>query len=322
MKKHKSRKATSNPAWTTAGAVVLGFLFLLMFIGFSGQSQAETVKGSEVLARWGNHVITQADLDFRIKSLPFNAQMQLGSPEAKREFLESLVQLQMIGAEARKDKLEQSKKVKVAVEDMTNSILVQEYMTKKLSKVKKPGDKEVEAYYKQNQNEFKVPAMVKAQHILIKADSEAKPEEVAAAQAKAENILKEVAAGEDFTKLVEKYSEDQGSKARGGDLGQFSKDQMVPEFSDVVFNMKKGEVSKVVKTPLGFHIIKVNETTPARVLELAEASDTIGAKLYKEKQEKLVMKELDRIKKKYKVKISMPESADEKVPVQDNGKKE
>ncbi len=306
----------THPAWTVAGAAIVGILFLAVLVGFSGPCQAGQEK-SRVLARWGKYVITQADLDSSIESLPADAQMQLASPQAKREFLENLVQLRIVGAEARAQKIDKEKKMTAAVRDLVDSRLAQEYITRKLAALKQPGEKEIEAFYKANQEKFQVPAMVKAQHILIKAGPDAKPEQVAAAQAKAESVLKEAQAGGDFAKLAEKYSEDEMSKSRGGDLGSFSKDQMIPEFSEAAFNLKKGEVSKVVKTGYGFHIIRVNEIQPARVMELKEASGPIAANLYKQEQEKLVMGELDRLKKKYKVKITMPAPAEEKAPVQD-----
>ena len=293
--------------WTSSGsAMLLGVLFFTLVMGFSSQCQAGQAKGSEVVARWGNHVITQADLDASIKALPANVQQKLESPQIRQEFLENLVQIRICAAEARLEKLDRDKRVKRTIQDLTDSVLLQEYLTKKIAALKKPSDKEIEAYYQANKAEFAVPAMVQAQHILIKVEKDAKPEAVAAAQAKAEGILKEAAAGEDFTKLVEKYSEDEGSKANGGDLGKFSKDQMVPEFAEAAFSLKKGEVSKVVKTGFGLHIIKVNETEPSRQMELKEVSESIAGKLYNQNREKLVLGELERLKKKYKVSMTMP----------------
>jgi peptidyl-prolyl cis-trans isomerase D len=98
------------------------------------------------------------------------------------------------------------------------------------------------------------PEMVSASHILFKVDDPAKEAEV---RAKAEPVLKRAKAGEDFAALAQKYSEDTISAKNGGDLGSFARDQMVKEFADVAFALKPGEVSDLVRSQYGFHIIKV-----------------------------------------------------------------
>ena len=290
------------------GPAGYGLLFGLCLILLTGPFGPCLAKGDgNVIAVWGKHKITDRELEARIASLPPETRQQLSSPEMVREFLESLVQVQIAAAEARSQKLDKDKAVAMRLRDMADSVLVQEYLTRKINAMKGPTDKDVEAYFKSHASEFVVPDLAKAQHILLRVDPKAQSEQWKAAEAKAEGILKELAAGADFGKLAEKYSEDPGSKAQGGDLGLFHRKQMVPEFSEAAFKLKKGEVSKPVKTAFGLHIIKLNDQIPGRPMELTEARDSIYVKLEGERKERLIKDELDRLRKKYRVRIMLPE---------------
>ncbi|MGC2495397.1 SurA N-terminal domain-containing protein [Candidatus Binatus sp.] len=154
-----------------------------------------------------------------------------------------------------------------------------------------PPDSEIEDYYKRNADaRFKHPEEVHARHILIAVPAGASDKEKAAAKAKAEDVLKQAQAkGADFAKLAAKYSDDTSNKLEGGDLGTFGRGQMVKPFEDAVFAMKPGQIS-MVETHFGFHIVKVEASTPAHTDTLAEAKPKIieemrtqaGAKLGRE----------------------------------------
>ncbi|MFZ2064249.1 MAG: SurA N-terminal domain-containing protein [Candidatus Binatus sp.] len=154
-----------------------------------------------------------------------------------------------------------------------------------------PPDSEIEDYYKRNAvARFKHPEEVHARHILIAVPAGASDKEKAAAKAKAEDVLKQAQAkGADFAKLAAKYSDDTSNKLEGGDLGTFGRGQMVKPFEDAVFAMKPGQIS-MVETHFGFHIVKVEASTPAHTDTLAEAKPKIieemrtqaGAKLGRE----------------------------------------
>ncbi|MFZ0681109.1 peptidylprolyl isomerase [Candidatus Binatus sp.] len=154
-----------------------------------------------------------------------------------------------------------------------------------------PPDSEIEDYYKRNADaRFKHPEEVHARHILISVPAGASDKEKAAAKAKAEDVLKQAQAkGADFAKLAAKYSDDTSNKLQGGDLGTFGRGQMVKPFEDAVFAMKPGQIS-IVETHFGFHIVKVEASTPVHTDTLAEAKPKIieemrtqaGAKLGRE----------------------------------------
>ncbi len=139
-----------------------------------------------------------------------------------------------------------------------------------------PTPAEIEQHYNQNIDQFSTPEQVHALHILLKTDGK----DDTAVKAKAEDILKQAKApGADFGELAKKYSEDEGSKTRGGDLNFFGKGQMVPEFEKVAFELQPGQIGDLVKSQFGYHIIKVLEKKPATVKPLAEVKDQISEQL-------------------------------------------
>ena len=114
-------------------------------------------------------------------------------------------------------------------------------------------DADIEALYKQNLSQYQTPEEVQASHILFKTEGKTEADVKAAA----EEVLKRAKAGEDFAALAKQYSEDESNNAKGGDLEYFPRGAMVPEFEQAAFAMKPGEMSDLVKTSFGFHIIKV-----------------------------------------------------------------
>ena len=123
----------------------------------------------------------------------------------------------------------------------------------------KPTD--ISGFYEKNPDKFQQPEAVHASHVLITVPEGAAPAARAAARAKAENVLKQARAGVDFAKLARTYSDD-ASKGRGGDLGFFPKGQMVPAFEAAAFALAPNQVSDLVESPFGFHVIKVIEKRP------------------------------------------------------------
>ncbi|MGC2245980.1 MAG: peptidyl-prolyl cis-trans isomerase [Terriglobales bacterium] len=147
---------------------------------------------------------------------------------------------------------------------------------------------DLQSYYDQHRDEYRVPEQVKVRHILIKTplpEPGQKEDEkaVAAARAKAEDILKQVKAGGDFAKLAEKYSEDPGSAKEGGELGWIGRGRTVPEFEKVAFALPKGEISGLVKSSYGFHIIQVEDKQDAHLKSFAEVKNEITEKVKQQK---------------------------------------
>ena len=127
-----------------------------------------------------------------------------------------------------------------------------------------PGD--VERAYNDNIEQYTTPEQVRASHILLKTEGK----DDAAVKKQAEDILKQAKAGADFGELAKKYSEDEGSAKNGGDLDYFTRGKMVPEFDAVAFTLQPGQISDLVKSQFGYHIIKVTDKKPGTQRTLAE----------------------------------------------------
>ncbi|MGB6944382.1 MAG: peptidyl-prolyl cis-trans isomerase [Bryobacteraceae bacterium] len=139
-------------------------------------------------------------------------------------------------------------------------------------------DAQVQAYYDAHKDEYRTQERVRARHILLSTANKSK-DEVAKIQAQAEALDKQIKAGGDFAELAKKYSQDPGSAQKGGDLGWVSRGQMVKNFEDAVFSLKPNEISNVVTTEYGFHIIQVLEKQPAHLQTLDEVKPAIVATL-------------------------------------------
>jgi peptidyl-prolyl cis-trans isomerase D len=139
-------------------------------------------------------------------------------------------------------------------------------------------DQEIEQYYKLNPDKFSTPELRQARHILIRSDAKESAELQAAKRKKLEALLALAKAGKDFSQLAREYSEDASGK-NGGDLGFFSKGQMVQPFAEAAFSLKEGEVSPIVQTEFGLHLIKLEKIKPAQVTTLAAARGQITTEL-------------------------------------------
>lgn len=148
-------------------------------------------------------------------------------------------------------------------------------------------DDELERYYRRNLDLFEIKEEVKASHILLKLAEDADQATIDKRRALAEELLKQLKDGADFAKLAKAHSDDTSNAAAGGDIGTFGRGVMVREFEDAVFALRPGQLSDVVRTPFGFHIIKVDEHTDAGVKPLVDAIDEVKAGLKVEKARQL-----------------------------------
>lgn len=144
-------------------------------------------------------------------------------------------------------------------------------------------DDDIKSYYEQNKKRFTVEEQRRASHILIKTDKNASAADKAAAKAKAEKLLTQVRKNpSEFAKLAKENSQDPGSAERGGDLDFFSKGMMAKPFEDTVFKMKQGDISDVVESDFGYHIIQLTGIKPATVRSLDEVRGEIATEIKKQ----------------------------------------
>jgi peptidyl-prolyl cis-trans isomerase C len=170
-------------------------------------------------------------------------------------------------------------------------------------------DEEAQAFYKENPDQFQQPEQVRASHILVKVEKDAKEDAVKTKQAEAAKILERVKKGEEFDKLASELSEDPSAKDNKGDLDFFAREQMVPEFSEAAFKMKKGEISTApVRSDFGFHIIKVTDRKDGGNVPFEQAKEQLVSFLEGRKKQAEVGKVLRSLRETAKVTINLPEA--------------
>jgi peptidyl-prolyl cis-trans isomerase C len=167
-------------------------------------------------------------------------------------------------------------------EMFTEMDLARSFIEKQISPTITVSDDEVTAFYNDNPELFFADEQVHARHIIFAAALDADAQKAAEARVKAEDARKRAVAGEDFAELARELSEGP-SASNGGDIGFFSREQMVPTFAAAAFDLEPGGISPVVRTQFGFHVIKVIEKRPAGKLPFDEVSERVRSNLVQQK---------------------------------------
>ena len=162
---------------------------------------------------------------------------------------------------------------------------------------------DIQTVYEQNKSEtFTKPEMVRARHILLRAETARTPEARAEIRKKIEDLLAQVRAGADFAELARQHSDDRTAE-EGGDLGEFPRGRMVKPFEDVAFSMQPGDISGVVESRFGFHIIKLEGRSPAKVMTLDEAREPIRMRLSAERRTEVARQHTQELIRTAKVQV-------------------
>ena len=244
-----------------------------------------------VIITAGTIRVRKSEFENAVKTLPDQYQQYALGP-GKRQFADDYLRMKMLAVEGMKAGLENDPQVVDQLRLMRENLVANAEL-QKIEKGITVSDADIQKYYDEHKSEYET---VKARHILIafkgspaaqKGKKELTEEE---AKAKAEALRAKLVAGGDFAAAAKAESDDTGSGANGGELGTFSRGQMVPEFEKAAFETKAGEISPVVRTQYGYHIIQVQEH---KVTPVAEVKENIEKKL---KQEKLQAR-LDEMKK-------------------------
>jgi peptidyl-prolyl cis-trans isomerase D len=162
--------------------------------------------------------------------------------------------------------------------------------TEDLAKDVAVSDDEVKRYYDDNLREYEHEKEVKARHILFKLKPDAPPEDVEKVRAEAQKVLDEAKKGKDFAELAKKYSQDEATAKSGGELGYFNSKQMDPAFSEAAFSLKPGEISDLIRTPYGFHIVQVEDVHAPRTVPFEEVKAEIEKNLKLQKAQDIAFK--------------------------------
>ncbi len=193
---------------------------------------------------------------------------------------------------------------KALQDNMREQALIQKYVTTKVLSTVTVDDAAARQFYDQNKEKMQRPERVHLRHILIKVAPNATADDKAKAKAKIDDLLKRAQGGEDFAKLAAENSEDPGSKVQGGDLSWVVPGQMVPAFDKAGFALTKpNEISPVVETQFGYHIIQLLERQPASAVPFEEAKGRITQMLKQQQAGQKVQAYVEQLKKQAKVEM-------------------
>jgi peptidyl-prolyl cis-trans isomerase SurA len=252
-----------------------------------------------------------------------------------RQVLEKLIEEKLIDQEVKKSGIKiSSKEIEAALEEVKrrNAITTQEDLVKALTnegltletykkqiekglqrqklirwsvKVEaKPGEEELKDFYKRNIRRYPTNETYRASHILFIIPKEATPEAMGEIRKKAQKVLERIKGGEDFGEMALIYSEDASSKNRG-DLGYFKRGELVPAFERTVLRLKVGEVSEIVRTDYGFHIIKLLDQKGTEPLPFEEVKEKVQADYYENEMEKAIRQYITNLKEKSVIEIKL-----------------
>jgi len=263
-------------------------LILAGFFVFGCTQQKGTSTGS-VIAKVNNAAITKEDFLKESKLVPEWAKQNFSTKDGKERFLEELIKKELIYQDAKNKGLDKDKEILAQVEEFKKMTLLSLVLKKEIEEKVQVSDEDAKDFYNKNQDKFKKGEEIKASHILVDMEKEAK------------DILARLKKGEDFAKLAMALSKDKGSAAKGGDLGSFTRGRMVPEFEEAAFSLKPGEISAPLKTQFGYHIIKVIERKEGNMVPFEEAKETVTRQLLSEKQKGAFDAYIEGLKKKSKV---------------------
>lgn len=248
----------------------------------------EAVNSVEVVAEVGGDKIMLHELDEMISGAP--QQYQAAALSNKGRILDNMINQKLLLREALKQNIKGDAEVKKQIDEATKEILIRGYIKKEIEQGVVISDADAKAYYDANKDKFMEPEKIKVSHILVNSEAEAK------------DILVGLNGGADFAALAKEKSQCP-SKDKGGDLGLLAKGQTVPEFEQVAFSLQPGQLSEVVKTQFGYHIIKVTEKQPAKERSFDEAKEQIKRTILAQRQKERFDVLLKELKDKNKIVI-------------------
>jgi len=261
----------------------------------SGKPAADAAKpadpnAGQVIATYGKHQLTRGDVMDELERLPAPSRAYLNAPDRKKQFVENMVINELLYDEGKQAGTDRDPEIERQVNDLRRRLVVQRVM-RKYQAPPEVTDEQARQYYDDNPNLYST-TQIHASHILVKDEATAK-------QLQAE--LKQHP--EKFAELAKEKSTDTTTAQKGGDLGTFGQGRMVPEFERAAFALKAGEVSDVVKTQYGYHIIIVTERKEGERKPFDQVKEQIKAQLRNKRLQDQMQGHLDELKKNSNLKI-------------------
>ncbi|MBU4376827.1 MAG: peptidyl-prolyl cis-trans isomerase [Candidatus Omnitrophica bacterium] len=248
------------------------------------------VKVGEVVASVGGENITISEYEEEMAMLPpMYRSMAISN---KQQFVDSLINKHLLLGEAKRRHLENNENVKKLLSKAKDEIMMQELIGIEITDKIKITDDDIGKYYEANKDKYIAPQKTRVSHILV--DSEVV----------AQKVLFDLRKGEDFAVVCEEYSLDIPTKAKGGDTGYFAKGSLLPEFEEACDSLEVGDTSGVVKTGLGYHIVRVTDRKESQPRQLSEVRNEIENELFIEKQISLYEELMQGLKKGKEVRVN------------------
>jgi peptidyl-prolyl cis-trans isomerase C len=276
--------------------IFLGILLFLTF-SFSGcQKSEEKELGGKDLVRINNVSISLGEFQQMLERQPLEGKMKLLSQKGTRDFLENyVIPREVLYQEAKKNGLDKDKEILVKIEDARRAILIDALLEEALRKRGEVSEEEVQRYYKENPTLFTEPQEIKIRHIVVNTEPALK------------EVVTKLSQGESFEKLASAYNIGH-FKEDGGNLGYIRRGQLAPpfaQFEEAAFSLRKrGEISEVVSTPYGYHIIRLEDLRDTTLKPLKRVKERIRFFLEPKKKQEAYLEYVKEAKSKAKVLIN------------------
>lgn len=310
-------------------------LAILMFMAWAARSQPSSSSSGDIAAKVNGVPITTLELDRSFQAhvqVPYSqVQEDPRAKEVLRQILDTLIDRELLFQQAKSLKMSvppqqvdtqmqqlvqrfpsqeafeqalsaQNFTMDVLKKDVEGQMLRQQLVKKEVLDKVNVSARDVQTYYDQHKNKYVEEEQVRASHILIRVPQQASPVDEAKLKSKADATLKRAQAGEDFAALAKELSDD-GSKENGGDLGFFPRGRMVPPFEEAAFALQPGQISDIVRTQFGYHIIKAEAHKTGRALAFDEAKVQVQEDVTREQTYSRYQKYVAGLRGKAKVEV-------------------
>lgn len=317
-------------------AIALAILFMsISGVGAENKPVALPAADAKV-AEVNGVVITQKEFDHAMNSVQQNIMHQSGQPvhpgqlaEIRDEVLDNLINREVLYQESQRREIkvddatveqqlarvkqqfsseaefeQMLKSMRMSEDDVREQfkqdLSIQQLINDQVVETIKVPEADVQAFYDDHPEHFKQSAQVQARHILIQVGEEAEAEKKEAARKKLEDLRAQITDGADFAALAAEHSDCPSGK-QGGDLGYFGRGQMVPPFELAAFALKPGEISEVVETRFGYHLIEVLDSKPESTVSFDDSKERITQFLKRDQVQKEVESYVDQLRGKAKI---------------------
>jgi parvulin-like peptidyl-prolyl isomerase len=278
--------------FSICGVAIVLCLVLVNFAVFSSQGHAADEE--IVVAVVNKHIrITKQQLDYAVKSYEKSQQKQFTTQEEKRAIVQNLVRRQLILQQEETAGYRNDPSIKQRVKNYEDSLVIDKYLREHIGQYMEVSEEELKNYYKWHRPDFGAPVKVEARHILLRSRSDA------------ENVMEKLRQGTDFVQLANDYSIDLPLARQGGLMAAapIKKDEALAEIDHVLFSLSEGEVSDIVETEYGFHIIRVDKIIPPEIKSFEEVKKEIGKKLVWQKHNEAYNKMTAQLEQEAEVEI-------------------